>query len=114
MFSRLGGRFARMQSMRRTTNQVISNRKFGAGPATLESLHTPKGYEKLGTFCLLTCYLWIMYKFKEDQGQLFGMYKPWLHPHEHHHHTSYEFSGDHSEMPALVDHHHDDEEEEEH
>jgi hypothetical protein len=54
--------------------------------------HVPEGYDKAGKFCLLTAYLWVFYKFKEDKGQLFGYYQPWLHEHEHDHHV-YESEG---------------------
>lgn len=47
--------------------------------------HVPEGYDKLGKFVLVTAYLWVMYKLKVDNGQLFGYYKPWLHEHEHDH-----------------------------
>ena len=45
----------------------------------------PEGYDALSKVMLVSCYLWIMYRMKEDKGQLFGMYKPWEHPHEHGH-----------------------------
>lgn len=51
-----------------------------------EGPHVPEGYDKLGKLCLLTAYLWIFWRIKEDNGQLFGYYQPWLHPHEHVHH----------------------------
>jgi hypothetical protein len=29
----------------------------------------------LGKCMLVSCYLWIFYRIKEDKGQLFGLYK---------------------------------------
>ena len=75
--------------------------------------HVPEGYDLLAKFCLLNAYLWVFYKFKEDKGQLFGYYKPWLHEHEHKH---YHFVKDNEYAhPRLVeeDEHGDDEEHEE-
>ena len=71
--------------------------------------HVPEFYDKLGRGCLIVCYLWIFYRVKEDKGQLFGMYKPWLDEH-HHEHIEYKIEG-HGDMPMLVSH--DDDEEEE-
>lgn len=53
--------------------------------------HVPAGYDLLGKLCLVTAYLWIFHRLKEDNGQLFGFYQPWLHPHEH----------DHFEIPQI-------------
>ena len=100
MFSR-----AASQAFRRAASNVGGTRKFGAGaPVTLETLHAPEGYKKIGTFVLLTGYLWIMYRLKEDKGALFGMYKPWLHPHEHAEHTHFVEGGDFGDtMPTLTE-----------
>ena len=62
--------------------------------------HVPEGYDKIGTFCLLTAYLWVLYKFKKDNGQLFGYYQPWLHEHEHEH---FHFTTDESGKVVLVE-----------
>lgn len=71
----------------------------GHGP---QELHVPEFHAKLAKAVLLTTYLWILYRFKEDRGQILGLYKPWLHEH---HHVHYHF-GDEEE------HEHEDEEEE--
>jgi hypothetical protein len=63
--------------------------------------HVPEGYAKLGKFCLVITYLWVFYKLKEDKGQLFGFYKPWLHEHEHEEHV--QFQGIVGEMPTIAD-----------
>ena len=75
--------------------------------------HVPKFYDKLGKFCLLTCYLWIFHRLREDKGQLFGLYKPWEHEHEHSH-LEYQLSDDHGAAPTLAEHEEEEEEEEEH
>lgn len=49
--------------------------------------HEPKvpyWHEKVGRALLISTYLWIFWRLKEDKGQLFGLYKPWEHEHEHH------------------------------
>ncbi len=72
--------------------------------------HVPEFYDKLGKGCLIVAYLWIFYRVKEDKGQLFGMYKPWLDEH-HHEHIEYQFEG-HGEVPVIVKHDDHDEEDE--
>eukprot|EP01039_Chlorochromonas_danica_P005399 gene5399-5937_t len=70
--------------------------------------HVPEGYAKAGKTVLVICYLWVMYRFKEDGAQMFGFYKPWLHEHDHGHELHYhDHSLDHA--PALK--FHDDDEE---
>ena len=46
-----------------------------------EDFHVPEFHAKLGKVVLVTTYLWILYRFKEDRGQIFGLYKPWLYEH---------------------------------
>ena len=81
-----------------------------------EDFHVPEFHAKLGKVVLVSTYLWILYRFKEDRGQIFGIYKPWLHEHhhEHLHYTESENEGD--SMPILVEHEddHGDDEEHEH
>lgn len=63
--------------------------------------HVPEGYDKLGTFCLVSAFFWIMYRGKENRGQLFGLYLPWLDEHDHHH-LHYAEEGDGGDtMPTL-------------
>ena len=51
-------------------------RRFGGGGHHgSHELHVPEFYNKVGTFVLVTCYLWILYKFKADNGQMFGFYQ---------------------------------------
>ena len=71
--------------------------------------HVPDFYDKLGKFCLVTAYVWVMYRFKVDNGQIFGYYKPWLHEHEHEH-LHFKSEGRYGENVVLVE---DEEEEEE-
>jgi hypothetical protein len=104
-------------------NRDFVKRKFGAdhhghghGSHSTEyggiHLHVPQFYDNLGKGCLIVTYLWIMYRFKEDGAQLFGFYKPWLHPHEHVHYHFVETDVD--TMPVLNgEDEHDDEEHEE-
>jgi hypothetical protein len=49
-----------------------------------------------------------MYQARENKGQLFGLYQPWLHEH-HHDHVHYE-QEDLSNGPKLAEHHDDDDE----
>ncbi len=66
----------------------------------------------VGRFCLVTAYLWIMYRLKEDKGQLFGFYQPWLHEHEHAH-LHYVEDGSHDSLPELIEHHEEEEDDQE-
>jgi hypothetical protein len=52
--------------------------------------HVPEFHNKLANFCLLSAWFWIMYQAKENKGQIFGLYAPWEHPHEHGPHLHYE------------------------
>ena len=47
--------------------------------------HIPVFHDNLGKFCLVSAFVWIFYRAKENKGQLFGWYAPWLHEHEHLH-----------------------------
>lgn len=102
----------RMFSARRFTSRVVSQiknrRNFGAGPVS--EPHESTFHKNLGKFMLVSTYLWIFYRVKEDNGQLFGLYQPWLHPHEHSHHK-YEYGETMATIPTPVEHHHDDDEE---
>ena len=70
----------------------------------------PETYDKVGKFLLVTAYLWIMYKIREDKGQLIGLYQPWLHEHEHEHLHYIETADG---MPELVGDDEDDDEDDE-
>lgn len=73
--------------------------------------HVPEFYDRLGKFMLITAYLWIFYRLKEDKGQLFGFYQPWLHEHEHEEVPNYQDAGDEGDsMPTLPEREEDDEE----
>jgi hypothetical protein len=104
------GRFARFTVGKKSP---FLSRTFGAhaGGHGHHGPHVPEGYEKIGSFVLLVGYLWIMYRLKEDKGQLFGLYKPWLHEHEHEHHH-FELSQI-DQVPQLAEHDHDEHDEEE-
>jgi hypothetical protein len=96
-------------------------RSFGAGGHGHghDELHVPEVYDRVGKGLLIFAYLWIMYRFKEDKGQIFGFYKPWLDEHEHEHHRFIDTAMD--KAPTYVeeededdeDHEDGDEEEEE-
>jgi hypothetical protein len=82
----------------------LINVRFGSshGHGHHHEPHVPEGYAMVGKFCLITCYLWVMYRLKEDKGQLFGLYQPWLHEH-HHEHIHYNWAGDEEEEEASDD-----------
>jgi hypothetical protein len=92
--------------------QKTAVRRFAAGGH--HGPHVPEFYDKLGKGLLLTAYLWIMYKFKQDNGQLFGYYQPWLHEHEHTHmHFTYAEGEEEFGVPLLLEEEKEEEEEEE-
>lgn len=45
----------------------------------------PVFHDRLGKGILILTYLWIMYRFKEDNGKMFGYNLPWDAPHDDHH-----------------------------
>jgi hypothetical protein len=90
--------------------QLVQKRCFG-GHGGHGGPHIPEFHDNLGKFCLVSAFLWIFFRAKENKGQIFGWYLPWLHEHEHLH-LHYMEGGDVGDsMPTLND---DDEEEEEH
>lgn len=60
----------------------------------------------------MSAFFWIMYRAKENKGQLFGWYQPWLHEHEHTH-IHFAVAGDCGDTMPTVEEEHDDEDEEE-
>ena len=81
----------------RPRQMLVSRRNMGGGGGP----SVPEGYDKLGQFCLVSAFFWIMYRAKENKGQLFGLYAPWLHEHDHAH-LHYAQDGDEGDtMPTL-------------
>jgi hypothetical protein len=71
--------------------------------------HIPVGHARLGKALMCFTFLWIFYRAKQDKGQLFGLYYPWLDEHEHE--PEFKFTRDGTgSVPFLVEH----EDEEEH
>ena len=54
-----------------------------------------------------------MYRAKENKGQIFGWYQPWLHEHEHEH-LHYVIGGEQGDAMPTLEEHEEEEEEEEH
>jgi hypothetical protein len=79
--------------------------------------HAPEGHKKVGSVFLIFTYFWVMYRLKEDKGQLFGLYYPWLDEHEHEHNehkfSEVEFGGGVPERIEPEDHDDEHEHEEE-
>jgi hypothetical protein len=80
-------------------------RRMGGGHGHGDGIHVPEGYAKIGKFVLVFGWFWIMYRAKENKGQLFGLYYPWLHEHEHTHHHFVEGGSQGDAMPTLVAEH---------
>ena len=77
MFSASVKRFARLGT---------KVRNFGAGHGHgHDTFHAPPFATAVGKGLSIVCYLWIMFSFKANKGQIFNLYHPWLHEHEHHH-----------------------------
>jgi hypothetical protein len=87
---------------RRAAVRVPVRRMGGGGHGHAHEPHIPEGYNKLGKFVLVSGFFWIMYRAKENKGQLFGLYYPWEHEHEHTHHH-YTSEGEDT-MPKLEEH----------
>lgn len=89
-------------------------RHFGAGGGHgHHGPHVPEFHDKLGKACLVAAFFWIMYRAKENKGQLFGIYRPWEHEHEHEHLHFVEGGDQGDAMPTLEEHEDDDDEEHE-
>ena len=74
----------------------------------------PIFHDRLGRGILLTTFLWIMFRAKENNGNMFGFNLPWLQPHEVHEHFKYVDSDELGKPPTLVEEEEHDEDEEEH
>ena len=107
MLGRLRGVGAR--AVRQTQRRAFGA---GGGHGHGHGPHVPEFHDKLGKFCLVSAFFWIMYRAKENKGQLFGLYAPWLHEHEHDHLHFVEGGDQGDSMPTLEEH--DDEHDEDH
>ena len=67
------GRFAQRTNGRGGVHNVQKRSMGGGGGG---GPHEPLGYKKLGNFCMVSMFVWIMYRAKENKGQLFGLYLP--------------------------------------
>jgi hypothetical protein len=84
MFGRIATRST--QAFTRRSTITIPKRRMGGGGSA--EPHIPEGYNTIGKWLSVTAFFWIFYRAKENKGQLFGLYAPWLdeHHHPHHHH----------------------------
>lgn len=87
-------------------------RNFGSHYSKEFDPHVPQFYNVLGKSCLIATYLWVFFSFKANNGQILGIYQPWLHEHEHEHH-SFEESEEEDLIPASDAGHEEEHEEEE-
>lgn len=104
-------------SSKRVINNLVISKRFGSSGGH-HGPHVPEFHDKLGQFVLVTGFVWIMYRARENKGQLFGLYEPWLHEHHHEHHHYVKGGENGDSMPTLEEHEehddeHDDEDEEE-
>lgn len=94
-----------------------TGRKFSAGSGHNTVPHVPEFHDRLGRGILIVTFLWIFYRAKENNGNIFGYNLPWHQAHEEHVHLAFEVAGDHGDaMPTEAEaeeHSEDDEEEEE-
>lgn len=111
MSSKLGASIGRRAYPRSKT--VV--KRFGSGGGHgHHGPHVPEFHDKLGKACLVAAFFWIMYRAKDNKGQLFGLYYPWHHEHAHTH-LHYVESGDVGDnMPTLSEEHGDDDDHEDH
>ena len=58
--------------------------------------HVPILYQRISNGLLITTYLWIFYRFKQDGALIFGFYKPWLEDHDDGF-AEWDWDGDHSD-----------------
>jgi hypothetical protein len=65
--------------------------------------HVPEFHAKLGKALMCFTFLWIFYRAKQDKGQLFGLYYPWLDEHEHEEEFKFTRDGPGS-LPFPVEH----------
>lgn len=107
--------FAIRNTLRKLPVQCVTRRGMGGGGGHhhAHELHVPEFYGKLGKCCLVATYLWFFYRLKQDNGQLFGFYKPWLHEHEHEHEHLHFVDNGVDAAPTLEEHEHDEEDEDE-
>ena len=101
MFRRVSQQFTNKKFTRRFGGHAHHSKEFDP--------HVPQFYHYLGKASLIATYLWVFFSFKANNGQILGIYQPWLHEHEHHDHQSYAAGEDEDKIPVAVE-----EEEEDH
>ena len=74
--------------------------------------HIPPVHAALGKFLLVSAYFWLFYMFYNNGLVIFGVRRPWLTEHEHHHALQYTTS-DLGKSPELVEEVHEEDHDEE-
>lgn len=89
-------------------------RRFSGGHDPYHEPTVPEFHGRLSQIMLISTFLWIMYRAKEDNGKIIGMNLPWNEAHEHHEHLSFEVAGDVGDTMSILIEEEEHEEEEEH
>lgn len=84
----------------RVAKQATQVRKMGGGHhgpdyvtnglKHTDIIHSPEPYNSVGKGLLVLTFLWVFYRAKENKGQIFGLYYPWLDTHGHDDHDSHD------------------------
>jgi hypothetical protein len=78
------------RSFKRLVKQYSLRRSFGGhsheppGTAAYEPAPIPAIHTQIGKGFMVLMWVWVMYQMTEDNGKLFGLYKPWLDAHHDH------------------------------
>jgi hypothetical protein len=59
-------------------------KRFSGGHDPYHEPHVPEFHGRLSQILLISTFLWVMYRAKEDNGKIIGMNLPWNDAHHHH------------------------------
>ena len=90
-------------------------KKFSGGGGYNHEPTVPVFHDRLGKAILISTFLWIFFRAKENNLKLFGYNLPWNEEHHHEEHLNFENAGEHGDaMPTLqADEEHEDHDEHE-
>ena len=89
-------------------------KRFSGGHDPYHEPHVPEFHDRLSQVMLISTFLWVMYRTKEDNGKIIGKNLPWDEAHEDHEHLSFEIDGDVGDKMSILKEEEEHEEEEEH
>ena len=95
--------FRLIRNFTRTIPSTSSKRFGSSGGGHNHEPHVPIFYDRMANFFMLTMWLTVMFRAKDNKGAFLNLYQPWLHPHEHHDHGVKYVDTGLDTMPAVAE-----------